>query len=89
MTVPDISSLKLDDPGPNNALHDPAMPDDILHATDRYTVKLKAYAESLPYSIEPNSKMQQLLDFFLLRISQCLEARDYEPGLIQWDSMLS
>jgi len=32
--------------------------------------KLKTYAECLPYSIEPNSEMQKLLDFYLVRITQ-------------------
>ncbi|KAG9051579.1 hypothetical protein FS837_004089 [Tulasnella sp. UAMH 9824] len=32
--------------------------------------KLKTYAAHLPYSIEPNSEMQNLLDFYLTRITQ-------------------
>lgn len=52
-------------------------------------VKLRNYAKSLPYSIEPNSKMQEMLDFILLRLAQCVEAKDYDPGLLQWDSMLT
>ncbi|GJJ09449.1 hypothetical protein Clacol_003672 [Clathrus columnatus] len=32
--------------------------------------RLKAYAASLPYSIEPDSKMQSLLDFYLMRMVQ-------------------
>jgi proteasome activator subunit 4 len=32
--------------------------------------KLQTYAKSLPYSIEPNSKMQSLLDFYLMRFVQ-------------------
>ncbi|CAL1696420.1 unnamed protein product [Somion occarium] len=52
-------------------------------------LKLKHYAKSLPYSIEPNSKMQHMLEFILLRIAQCVEAKDYDPGLQQWDSMLT
>ncbi|KAF8587302.1 hypothetical protein K439DRAFT_1645895 [Ramaria rubella] len=50
--------------------------------------KLQTYASSLPYSIEPNSKMQLLLDFYLMRFVQCVKARDYDPGLLQWDSMI-
>lgn len=51
--------------------------------------KLKTYAAHLPYSIEPNSDMQNLLDFYLTRITQCVEAKDYDPGFLQWDSMLN
>lgn len=32
--------------------------------------KFKAYAASIPYSIEPNSQMQNLLDFYLMRMVQ-------------------
>jgi proteasome activator subunit 4 len=56
---------------------------------DHYLRKFKSYAQSLPYSIEPLSKMQQLLDLIVLRISQCVEAKDYDVGLLQWDSMLT
>lgn len=56
---------------------------------DRYLEKLKNYAESLPYSIEGNSKMQEMLDFICLRLCQCVEAKDFDPGFAQWDSMLT
>ena len=55
---------------------------------DRYMDKLKNYCKSLPYAVESNEKMQEMLDFILLRLTQCLEAKDYDPGLQQWDSML-
>ena len=51
--------------------------------------KLKTYAAALPYSIEPNSKMQRMLDFFITRIVQCVRAKDYDPGFLQWESMLA
>ncbi|KAG8927367.1 hypothetical protein FRC02_008250 [Tulasnella sp. 418] len=51
--------------------------------------KFKTYAASIPYSIEPNSQMQDLLDFIITRITQTILAKDYEPGLLQWDSMLA
>ena len=86
MIVPDISSLKIDDPGPGTP---PVLPDDIANATDRYMVKLRNYCKSLPYSVESNQQMQDMLDFILLRITQCVEAKDYDPGLQQWDSMLT
>ncbi|KAK0473258.1 hypothetical protein IW261DRAFT_1553160 [Armillaria novae-zelandiae] len=59
-----------------------AVPDYDLH-------KLRCYAQSLPYAIESTSNMMELLDFIILRIVQCVEARDYDVGLLQWDSMLS
>ena len=85
MNVPDISSLQLHDPGPPRK---PEIPGDIVNSNDRYMVKLRNYCKSLPYSVEPNSRMQEMLDFILLRLVQCLEARDYDPGFQQWDSML-
>jgi proteasome activator subunit 4 len=81
MSVPDISALSISDRGP-------AIPDDIVNPTDRYTKKLRDHAKSLPYGIEPNAKIQGMLDFILLRIAQCIEAKDYDPGFLQWDSML-
>jgi proteasome activator subunit 4 len=64
------------------------IPDDILNDGDRYMEKLKVYAKSLPYSIEPYSKMMEALDFIILRLTQAVHARD-DVGLIQWDSMLT
>ncbi|KAL7285721.1 hypothetical protein ACG7TL_000826 [Trametes sanguinea] len=87
MNIPDVSTLSIRDTGP--PLSSPQVPDDIMNSEDRYMVKLQNYAKSIPYSIEPNSKMQQMLDFILLRIAQCVEAKDYDPGLLQWDSMLT
>ncbi|KAF5384678.1 hypothetical protein D9757_006201 [Collybiopsis confluens] len=52
-----------------------------------YFQKLKSYASSLPYSIEAYSKMMDILDFIILRIVQCVEAKDYEVGLLQWMCM--
>ena len=82
MSEPNLSGL---------TLHDslPPIPDDIENGTDRYIRKLKNYAKSLPYSIESNAKIQDVLDHILLRITQCIEAKDYDPGLTQWDSMLT
>ena len=71
------------DPGP------PRIEDDIEHASDRYLLKLKSYAKALPYSIESNAKMQELLDLICIRIVQTVQARDYDPGFLQWDSMLT
>ena len=87
MTFPDVSVLTLDDPGPSGVPH--SLQDDFDHTTDRYLLKIKSYAKALPYSIESNSKMQDMLDFICMRIVQCVEAKDYDPGFLQWDSMLT
>ena len=90
--LPDISSLNLNE-GPDirstNASGE-YLPDDI-DKTDgnRYMEKLKNYAKALPYSIEPNSKMIEMLDFILHRLVQSVEARDYGVGFMQWDSMIT
>lgn len=90
MNTLDISNLTLQDPGSRPPPAPPPVPDDIMHATDdRYMVKLRNYAKSIPYFIESNSRMQEMLDFILLRLTQCVEAKDYDPGLLQWDSMLT
>ena len=89
MEIPDISILTLQDGDPPPPNTSPPVPDDVIHTTDRYLGKLRNYARSIPYSIEPNSRMQDMLDFILLRLSQCVEAKDYDPGLLQWDSMLT
>lgn len=86
MNLPDLSALHIHDPGPPKTCH---IPDDIEHSTDRSMVKLKHYCKSIPYSVEPNSKMQELLEFIILRLTQCIEAKDYDPGLQQWDSMIT
>ena len=89
--LPDISSLHLNGSQSHatNAAGLP-IPDDIndTHG-DRYMEKLKNYAKSLPYSIEPYSKMIELLDFILMRITQSVEARDLDVGFLQWDSMMT
>ncbi|KAK2462050.1 hypothetical protein APHAL10511_006513 [Amanita phalloides] len=87
MASPHILSLDIDglrDPDSRSNVLD--LPDDV---EDRYLEKLRNYAKSIPYNIEAHSKMIQLLDFILLRITQCIEAKDYEVGLVQWDSMLT
>lgn len=86
MAFPDLSSLTINDSDLLTQL--PTLQDDIEHADDRYLQKLKNYAKSIPYAIESNARMQELLDFFLLRVTQCVEAKD-DSGLLQWDGMLS
>lgn len=60
---PDLARLHIDD--------DMGVP---MEGEDEGTAeslkKLQVYARSLPYSIEPESKMQSLLDFYLTRFVQ-------------------
>ena len=65
--------------------------DDIKNASsdDPATDRLKTYVKSLPYSVESNSRMQSMLDFILMRLVQCVKAKDYDPGFLQWDSMIT
>jgi hypothetical protein len=55
----------------------------------RAAQKLKYVAASLPYEIESEEEMQRRLDVILTRLVQAVESRDYEYGLLQWDSMLA
>ncbi|KAK7064490.1 membrane protein [Favolaschia claudopus] len=77
--LPNISLLSIHDPGP------PYPPDN----SDRYLRKYREYVRSIPYSIESEEKLLEMLDFIVLRLTQCAAARDYEVGWLQWDSMLS
>ncbi|KZP32253.1 hypothetical protein FIBSPDRAFT_907345 [Athelia psychrophila] len=63
--------------------------DDAPPGSERYFEKLKNYAKSLPYSIESNSRVQALLDFIVLRLVQCVESKDYDPGVLQWDILFT
>jgi protein-arginine kinase activator protein McsA len=51
--------------------------------------KFKHVAASLPYKIESNEEMQRRLDVILARLVEAVESRDYEYGLLQWDSMFA
>jgi proteasome activator subunit 4 len=90
--LPDISALHLNGGVTHrttNAAGQP-LPEDFEDIHDiRYMQKLKEYAKSLPYSIEPYSKIIEILDFILLRLTQSIEAKDYDIGFMQWDSMLT
>ena len=89
--VPDVSGLNINGNRrrSTNAAGMP-IPEDIDNTQgDYYMEKLKNYAISLPYSIEPYSEMLELLDFILMRITQSVEAKDYDVGFQQWDSMLT
>jgi proteasome activator subunit 4 len=84
--VPDMSRLSLRD---SRATASAAIPQDIDESSDRYLLKLKNYARSIPYGVESNARMQEMLDFIVLRIVQSVEAKDFDPGMLQWDSMLT
>jgi len=94
MALPDISNLHINGNGypttrTTNAAGIP-IPQDIEDTRgDQYMEKLKQYAKSVPFSIEPYSQMLELLDFFLLRLTQSVEAKDFDIGFLQWDSMLT
>jgi proteasome activator subunit 4 len=81
-----LSNLSIRDRGPNGLLN---LNNSSNTSPDRYLEKLKNYAKSLPYSIESNSRMQEMFDLICLRLCQCVEAKDFDPGFVQWDSMLT
>ncbi|KAF9785996.1 hypothetical protein BJ322DRAFT_1005050 [Thelephora terrestris] len=88
MDLKHLSNLSIRDRGPNG------LPDQLPRnssniSPDRYLEKLKSYAKSLPYSIESNSEMQAMFEFICLRLCQCIEAKDFDPGFAQWDSMIT
>ena len=67
--LPDISSLHING-GPSKPLRTASAPisDDIEDTRGhREMEKLKEYAKSIPYAIEPYSKAIELLDFFIHR----------------------
>ena len=84
MTFPDISRLAIS--GAESPL---PMANGSEHEEDPFIQKHNAYAKTLPYPIDPPANMMELLDLILLRIAQCVEAKDYDTGLLQWDSMLT
>jgi proteasome activator subunit 4 len=84
MDFPDVSRLSI-----NGAKTHSQIPMETDSELEEDTCKFNTYEESLPYAIEPRSKMLVMLDFIVLRLTQCLEARDYDVGLLQWDSMLT
>lgn len=68
--------------------HDPPPNDGNGNEEDPYMRKLKLYAQSLPYDIEPYSTALDIFDTMLLRLTECVEAKDYDVGLLQWESMI-
>ena len=89
--LPDLSKLTINGfHGPPPA-EPPELPDDIAAPSpdDPAMDRLRTYVKSLPYSVEPNSHMQNMLDFFLARLVQCVKAKDFDRGFPQWDTMLT
>lgn len=89
--LPDLSPLHFNGPSPGatHAIGIP-IPEDVEDTRgDRYMEKLKEYAKSIPYTIEPYSRAIELLDFFVLRLIQSVEAKDFDIGFLQWDMMLT
>lgn len=89
MDLKHLSNLSIRDRGPNGLPNQLNLNNSSNTPPDRYLEKLKNYAKSLPYSIESNSRMQEMFDFICLRLCQCIEAKDFDPGFAQWDSMLT
>lgn len=87
MAIPDISLLNINGSTPESISEPPDA--EVMDTDDRSLYKLKAYTKSLPYATESYSKMMEMLDFIILRIVQCVAAKDYDVGLLQWDSMLT
>ncbi|KAF4606976.1 hypothetical protein EYR38_001031 [Pleurotus pulmonarius] len=78
--TPTLNGTNGHDPPPTNGVNG----DD----EDPYMRKLKLYAQSLPYDIEPYSTALEMFDIMLLRLTECVEAKDYDVGLLQWESMI-
>lgn len=90
MALPDIGKLRINGVPPSSRPPGALIPQDIADTNgNREMEKLKNLARLLPYSIEPNSRMQQMLDFIIRRICQAVEAQDYDVGFLQWDTMLT
>ena len=87
MHLPDLSKLDIQSTAQDE--ESPYIPDDIVNSTDPKLVKLKNLARILPYPIESNEEMQRRLELILLRITQCVKAKHYYPGLVNWDIMLN
>ncbi|KAF8213398.1 hypothetical protein K438DRAFT_1902498 [Mycena galopus ATCC 62051] len=79
MALPAISLLSIHDPDPPPSESPP----------DQELRKYREYVRSIPYGIEPEKQLVEMLDFIVLRLTQCCVARDYEVGVLQWDSMLT
>ncbi|KXN83586.1 Proteasome activator complex subunit 4 [Leucoagaricus sp. SymC.cos] len=91
MALPDIGRLHLNDVPASSQHLDTTFQQDLAESNgiNKEVEKLKDLARLLPYSIEPESQMQQTLDLIIMRICQAIEAQDYDVGFLQWDTMLS
>jgi proteasome activator subunit 4 len=82
MDIPDISRLSI------NAAKTRLITNEADWESEE-VCKFDIYGKFLPYGIEPRSKLLEILNLIVVRITQCVEARDYDAGLAQWDSMLN
>jgi proteasome activator subunit 4 len=90
MSLPDIGMLRINGVSASSQHRNTATPPDLVEPNGNWEVeKLKNLARLLPYSIEPDSQMQKMLDSIILRICQAVEAQDYDVGFLQWDTMLA
>lgn len=91
--LPDITLLRINgDSHKQQTLNSAGipLPEDIEDpGGNRYMQKLKEYARSIPYAIESHSEALELLNFFVLRLTQSVDAKDFDIGFMQWDSMLT
>ena len=90
--LPDLSRLKIHYNFHSTTTPHHVLPDDIAHPDgdpDPAMDRLRTYVKSLPYPVESYAHMQELLDFILTRLVQCVRAKDFDPGFLQWDSMLN
>ena len=57
--------------------------------SDRDMEKFRNHVKLLPYSVEPLSEMTEYLDCIILRLTQCVEAKDFDVGFSIWSDLLS
>ena len=90
--LPDLERLRIHDyVQPDTS--DVRIPEDIENPPggepDPAMDRLRTYVKSLPYSVESYAHVQQIFDLILTRLAQCVKAKDFDPGFLQWDSMLT
>ncbi|KAL5535214.1 BLM3_1 [Sanghuangporus sanghuang] len=91
--LPDLERLRIHD-YVHPDINDVQIPEDIANppegqSSDPAMDRLRTYVKSLPYSVESYAHMQQILDLILTRLVQSVKAKDFDPGFLQWDSMLT
>ncbi|KLO18849.1 hypothetical protein SCHPADRAFT_819201 [Schizopora paradoxa] len=85
-----LSEMRLADSNDTTSSTPVKIPDDIIEGakTDRSLEKLRLIAQNLPYPIESNAHMQENLDHILMRIVQCVKARNFDRSLMDWNEHL-